>query len=525
MSNTAGPNNHKRRHVVIRSWPLAISLRETLRLGLGLTLGLTLALSIHGPEAHAEAASVQPNNRSAMGPATEYDGLQRQIELGEYEPAISQLERQVETIEDARHRYHPDLIKPLTLLGDALHGAKNFPGALDAYGRAIHLTRVNSGLHSAEQVEGVYREAKVYRSAGDLQQANNREEYAWDVLQKTHGRYSPKLLPGIHHLAKWYGKTYNVIAARGLYMRAVRIVEANYTEQHPEMVIALRGLAQTYRLERFPPTYLNSATSELSSVTARSPMADDNSAILLNRFPRGEQALKRIVRIQQANLAQLEPVIASATEVTETDTDAGQTQEQPAPTVTDPETVAKARQKLVAALVDLGDWYLLFERSSIAMQYYTQAEVINAQLSAGQTKLDFSRPQLLHFPAPLDPRPPKPRFRGERKEGFVELNYTITVRGSIANLETVSSAPKGLMDYRVRKSMLAARYRPTFVSGAPVSTQGHSYRHKFTYYPSQPDPAKRPEAETEAESSAEPTASQMPGEEIKTQPNATPASG
>ncbi len=501
-----------------------MSLRSPLKLTLGLTLSMTLGVGLYGPKVHAEAASAPANHTSATDPATEYDGLERQIELGEYEPAINELEQQIDSIESARHRYHADLIKPLTLLGDALHGAKNFPGALDAYGRAIHLTRVNSGLHSAEQVEGVYREAKVYRSAGDLQQANNREEYAWDVLQKTHGRYSPKLLPGIHHLAKWYGKTYNVIAARGLYMRAIRIVEANYTEQHPEMVIALRGLAQTYRQERFPPTYLNNSATDLSTVTANSATSDNNSAILLNRFPRGEQALKRIVRIQQANLAQLEPTIVSATAVEDTNTNSAQTKESPAPTVTDPKALASARQKLVAALVDLGDWYLLFERSRIAMQYYTQAEVINAQIGTLDTKLDFSRPQLLHFPAPLDPRPPKPRFRGERKEGFVELNYTITVRGSIANLETVSSTPKGLMDYRVRKSMLSARYRPTFISGAPVSTQGHSYTHKFSYYPSQPDPAKRPEAETQADSSSEPTASQAPAEAIKTQPNAAPAS-
>lgn len=507
-----------------------MSLRLTRSPGLVLSLGLGLfGLGLYEAQSHAETTSTEPDKTPATELATEYDGLARQIELGEFEPAINQLEQQIETIESAKHRYHPDLIEPLTLLGDALHGTENYPGALDAFGRAIHLTRVNSGLHSEEQVAGVYREAKVYRSAGDLQQANNREEYAWAVLQKSHGRYSPKLLPGIHHLAKWYGQTYNVIAARGLYMRAIRIVEANYTEQHPEMVIALRGLAKTYRLERFPPTYLDSATTGLSTVTPNSATSDDNAALLLNRFPRGEKALKRIIRIQQAKLALLEPTIVSATEVN--NADAEPTQEKPAPAVTDPEALAQARQKLVVALVELGDWYLLFDRSRIAMQYYTQAEVLNAQLGAQQTKLDFRRPQLLHFPAPLDPRPPKPRFRGERKEGFVELSYTITVRGSIAKLETVSSSPKGLMDYRVRKSMLAARYRPSFASGTPATTQGHIYRHKFNYYPSQSDPATQPktapeiddEIEDATDSNAEPTASQPAADGIDTAPNAAPA--
>jgi hypothetical protein len=454
------------------------------------------------PDLAADLVSVLGSDLGSDLDSDPYSSLERQIELGEFAPAINELEQQINTIEGTQHRYHVDLIQPLTLLGDAKHGAEDFPGALDAYGRAIHLTRVNSGLHSADQVAGVYREAKVYRSAGDLQQANNREEYAWGVLQKTHGRYSPKLLPGIHHLADWYGQTYNVLSARALYMRAVRIVEANYSEQHPEMVTALRGLAQTYRLEKFPPNYLNNAGTDLRTVTPTNS-SEYNSAIVLNRFPQGEKALKRVVRIQQANLLLLEPQIVSAEEIgndTSRSAAATATDSDPiAPTdalgATNPEALARARQKLIAALVELGDWFLLFERSRVAMQYYTQAEVVNTKLTSDYASVDFSQPRLLHFPTPSDPRPPKPGRRGERKQGFVEVNYGITVRGSVTNLETVNSSPQGLMDYRVRKSMLSSRYRPSFVNGAPVSTQDHTYRHKFNYYPSKPSAAAGPSIE------------------------------
>lgn len=516
MSNTARLNRIYRHPARYLNRPIALTLSLTLGLWAGSSSAQATAAELRSesqPLQPAPTPELAPEGGPALQPdlgsdmdSNKYASLALQIELGEFTPVVNELEQQINVIEGTKHRYHADLIEPLTLLGDARHGAEDFTGALDAYGRAIHLTRISDGLHSADQVPAVYREAKVYRSTGDLQQANDREEYAWSVLQKAHGRYSTELLPGIHHLADWYGKTYNVISARNLYARAVQIVEANYDEQHPEMVTALRGVAKTYRLEKFPPAYFDNSDTDFSKIIPSNSTADYNAPVAFNRFPQGEKALKRVVRIQQVNLLLAEPPIEPAIEAIEDasslDEPAMNNSVAAAPgevlVATDPEAVARARQKLIAALVELGDWFLLFERSRVAMQYYAQAEAVNAKLTSDYAKVDFSLPRLLHFPTPRDPRSPKPRYRGERKQGFVELNYTITIRGSVANLQTVTSSPKGLMDYRVRKSMLSSRYRPSFVDGAPVSTLNHTYRHKFNYYPSQPKAEAEPSAELDA---------------------------
>ena len=46
----------------------------------------------------------------------------------------------------------------------------------------------------------------------------------------------------------------------------------------------------------------------------------------------------------------------------------------------------------------------------------------------------------------------------------------------------VASDPAGLMDFRTRKAIKAARFRPRFENGEPVETPGVEYRHEFVYY-------------------------------------------
>jgi hypothetical protein len=40
-----------------------------------------------------------------------------------------------------------------------------------------------------------------------------------------------------------------------------------------------------------------------------------------------------------------------------------------------------------------------------------------------------------------------------------------------------------MMDFRVRKSIRAARFRPMIVNGVPQASTDYSYTHNFVYYP------------------------------------------
>lgn len=398
------------------------------------------------------------------------DQIEAQITAGEADYAEGWLVDRITELERGSHRYAPELVRPLTLLGDAQFAQGRLNEALDSYRRALHLNRVNAGLVSPEQVEIVYREAEVLKRAGDYQAANDREEYAYFVLTQAYENYDERLLPGAYHLARWYTRTGNIFSARALYEHALRILEANGRDGTEAAIPALTGLAQTYRLERFPPFYLGegsdgSYASTLSS--GREPVA-----VGVNNFPAGEAALQRIVAIRRA-------------------------QEDP-----DPIAVAEA-------MLDLADWYLMFDKQSRAVPLYGHVWERLAAVEGFDVVSKFAEPELLYFPKPSDPRPPPPEERGEEASGYVDLRYEVTDSGYVRSLDTLASEPEGLMDFRVRKSMRLARYRPMLVDGVPVSRDAYRYRYEFSYYPRLSDDPTAPDAE-DADSAAAGAAGDRP---------------
>lgn len=384
--------------------------------------------------------SAQSIDEILDAPDPELVDIGARIEANEFAPAIEILKQRIRTIEKSSSRYDESLVAPLTLLGDAQAGDGEYDEALDSYGRAVHINRVNDGLVSPKQVDIVYREADVYRKLGNYQEANNREEYAYHVLNKAYGAFDLKLLPGVFHLAAWYKDSYNIYQARLLFERAIQILESNGKNKTQEAIPALAGIAATYRLERFPP-FLIASLADPSYVSTSSA-----EPISINNFPAGERALQHIVLILQANPAE------------------------------DPLVVAEA-------ILELADWYLLWDRTNRAFPLYEHAYELLLAAENVDVEGYFGDPKLLYYPAPRDPRAPPLKLRGERQQGFVEISYEISANGHVRSLSTIASDPKGLMDFRVRKSVRFARYRPVLLAGTPSSVEDYVYRHEFKYYP------------------------------------------
>ena len=171
-----------------------------------------------------------------------------QIETGEYEEAIRVAESEIGRTEAIWGRYNIALVEPLVVLGDGLTGYGDYESALKAYDRALHVTRVNTGLHDPNQVAVVYREANAYYAKGDIAAANDRHEYAYHVLERNFDQQEDEsaLIPGTFVLANWYTKTYNIFMARTFFQKARVLAETHYDEGHPMIIEALRGIANTY---------------------------------------------------------------------------------------------------------------------------------------------------------------------------------------------------------------------------------------------------------------------------------------
>ncbi len=373
--------------------------------------------------------------------------LQQQIYRGEAPSAQSELETIVSQIEAVRHRYDEALVVPLTLLGDAYMVQREYDKALDHYDRARHTARVNYGLFDPRQLPVVYREADAFKKIGDLASAGQREEYAYEVMHKSMEPYDPKLLPGLMRLAGFYLETYNYLSARTLFNRAMSIHTSSGKHFTLDAIPALQGIALTHRLERFPPFYVsNTDDNRMRGPTPGLNTSDlDNQFVAFNNFPAGEKALQQIIEIHR----QQEPEDPQAT---------------------------------LDAIVTLADWHLLFGRSNTANTLYSHVYEKMAENGADASRF-FGNPKLLYIPLPQDPKPPPASKRQQVSTGKVQLGFNVAPSGRVRKLTTLESMPEDLMDFRVRRSMRLAVFRPMLVEGVPVTAEAQEYTHEFSYYP------------------------------------------
>ena len=411
------------------------------------------ASTADGPQASAPAVlgpvEIRPSPQTIDEAIEDEDpaltAIRERIAAQEFDESIIWLTQQVDLIERVSHRYDPELIEPLTLLGDAFVGKGENAAALDHYQRATHLSRVNYGLNSAIQVPIVYREANVFKAMQNFEEANDREEYAYHVLSRAHGSYDAEMLPGVYHLADWYAQTNNLFSARTMFEHALNILTATGQADSEIAIPAYRGIATSYRLERFPPYYVSGNSDSAAMRSQFEPEYADTVSI--NNFPAGEHALQRIIAIYRGN----------------------------------PEQYSLHIQ--IEAILDLADWYLLWEKYTRAHPLYAHAYTMINEIEGVDAAAVFAAPKLLHFPAPQTPKMPPPHLRGEAQKGIVEVTFSVSQNGHVRELSTVISEPEGMMDFRVRKSLRQSRYRPPIIEGIPSAHAEHRYQYNFTYFP------------------------------------------
>lgn len=372
-------------------------------------------------------------------PESLIDDAANRVEMGEYLEAVNVVELEIEKIERRSNRYNIELARPLVVLGDALAGVGDREGALGAYDRAVHITRINRGLHHPSQVDIVYREAATLAADGAVARANRRHEYAYGILLRSYGGDNPMLLPGIFALADWYLVNYNIFSARSFYEHALSVADAAFDADDPHRLRALRGVAATYRNERFPP-YQPAAKSDFAShVTYRYGVMP-----AINNFAKGERALIDVVNAVKAS-------------------------------------AHASVEDLAAAVLELGDWYLVFEKHTRATTLYRHVwELLesNPDLLA-QT---FDSPTPLYLPLPGDPDV-NGANSGTPRSGVVELSFRVDGSGGVSGIATVHSEPQDLMDVEVRRAVRRARYRPAFDGRTTLATEDVRVSHTFVYYP------------------------------------------
>lgn len=403
-------------------------------------LVVAAGLSPASADAEEREGTLRPDEAAAL------EQMQAGLNTREYARVIVEGEDLVEAIEARSHRYDTDLIAPLSLLAEALLRGGDAVRADGVFERALHLVRVNDGPVSLSQLPLVYRQADARKRMGARGLANDREEFALDLLIRGHGIDSPEIIDGLMRLGDWYAQNRYHISARIIYKHLTALAEEHLPEGDARTLHAWRGYAESYRrivwpMPRRPNTGGFRTGPPLDLYDWRILQGYDpfeHYHLRRRAHDKGELAFKTVIGHLEAT---------------------GTTAE------------------LAEAMLELADLHMLYRRYS---QAYEQYREVRATLASDPEALAqaFDKPVPIYLPLPTG----RGQARGSWK-GVVELALTITHRGDVVGRRTVRAEPGGIIEHRVRMAARRARYRPAFDGDHPIKSVNVPLEYTYSYLP------------------------------------------
>lgn len=369
-----------------------------------------------------------------------------------------------DTLEDLRTRFGPwdqQQVLGLRILAATEKALGDLESAGEALAQAQYLNRMNLGLHDLSQLPILAELTQLSLRRGEFEQGNTLQEYAFFIQQRAYGEHSEALLPALYDLGAWYLASGNVLASRTLYERALDLSEDLFGENDLRLIPALKGLAGSFRAERFPAEGLNDTPAFTFSTAGpnRQNLPIEDERMMLGRYGQGEDALQRILEIYQAQES-VEP------------------------------------RRFAEGLIELGDWHLIFDKWTAAALRYRQAQAHLLEAGWESTAVDalFAAPEpvVLHLP---EARVPSDRTGLEPQLGFIDYRYRVNTRGRAFEVEIFDFGPEDLLNFRLKRALKEARFRPIMVAGEAVDSDWLEERHEFSFLGRPPAPEAAPEGE------------------------------
>lgn len=372
------------------------------------------------------------------------------------------------------------LIGPLRGVGKTLAMTGHHREAVPVLERALVLTRRTYGLFDARQRD-VLRYLVTSLTALQSPEAERHVSYMLQMAERTYGSSDPRLVPWLCVIGNWYADTGNYPQGRAHYRRALEIVERKLGRNDPAAVPPLRELARSYTQE-----LRRSLAGMKSSLQRALTDADGTPSDRRPVNPRhlnndGEDALERALHILDS---------------------------QP-----DPD-----RNLLVLTLIDLGDWYQIKHLPDKALPMYRRAaqlvandnppqinenQINRSQSNQGQNnpppgtaaqadaaKSDppkagasmtapLSFPVRVYYPVPLLATRNTTLPDEAVTETYVEVEFTVTDSGDVVNARITDQNGTQRQASEALQAIRGARFRPKFIDGVPVATQGMTSREVF----------------------------------------------
>ncbi|TQV66999.1 hypothetical protein FKG94_26385 [Exilibacterium tricleocarpae] len=395
--------------------------------------------------------SIDYRHEQAAAPEPQPEPLSRQ-RLAQYETLLEEHE--------GDGAYAPQLAEVLRELAAAYRSRGDYAAAIDAYKRAVHVTRVNEGLYTAVQIPLLRQLIETHLGAGDLPRADQMQQYLYLVTKLQAGQSDRQLLEAALAYSDWQRKAYldglgGDTYLRLLEMHTVHTQEVQRLEAQNAVSPAL--IPHLYRLlgtEYLLSQYEGEKPREFQVNLRQGDGLDlESGTIEEARFKRLEDNIHRRGRKLLQRILALERQKSQTTTI-----------------------------ELVEAKVALGDWYLWSERRARAQQSYAEAFALLADMNdaAEQRQRLFGAP--VELPASAVFRPGR-EFSAATPRGHATMSFTVSRYGRAKNIEVLELNPQDSAGARIAivKMLRQLRFRPRMEAGVTVGTERVVREYHFDY--------------------------------------------
>jgi tetratricopeptide (TPR) repeat protein len=372
-----------------------------------------------------------------------------QHHTGQYDAAQQNFQSAIDIIETNEDRLNGALVNPLKGLGTAQLELGRPDMADLSFRRAVHVSHVNNGPHNLSQISALESLAETHMRLGSLEEASRHQDMIYALNERAFSSNPIGMIPSLMRRADWQLHAGLVADQRTTLRRAIRIIEDSTSSDDLQLVEPLTRLGQSH-------FYVVVGTSQsLSQETITS----------------GEIYFKRALRIASQS--------------------------------PDPDWEMIAETSLA-----LGDYYMFQGNEQRARKVYKSSW---QNLSVGEDRLAYRAEQLEQV-VPLRENPIQTYIKAPSTDpvtgknlpvlqGVITIAYDVSSRGRATNLKIVESQPAGFteMERLVQRAIRGRIYRPRFVDGASVVTDGQILVHRFFYQQTDLDALQGEPATTVAE--------------------------
>lgn len=372
---------------------------------------------------------------------------------------------EIKKIEIESGAYSNQLSEQLSGLGKVYQDIGQHDEAIEAFKRSAHISRINDGLYSLNQVPIVENMAESFVRRGQWKDASESKQYLLWLYHKNYEDGDQRLLPAINSLSHWFlsyhamhynSSTINLVSlADGMFKNSLRIIRDNYGDTDIRSADAYKGLIQTNWYFRTMPTipgleYINSEFETIpSNDLSMDPQRKQLDLVYVHRRSRreGMSAINGLIELYADN----------------------------------PEAPPGAEAQ---AIVELGDWNLLFGDRHNAIDAYKEAQ---QKLSSNEHEEVRSQVnKLFGRPVALPNLPLLESIAGlespeQPSSGYVVAQFDVSKQGDVRNISILESMPENDISQRRKAKMSLSRvkFRPRFVNGEPVYTEHMIHRYVF----------------------------------------------